>query len=111
MKDGLPLAPPTVDIAGFAVLPNRRHVPRDRPPASNLPGVVGGSAAHVVAAIPLPDAPHKGLALERERSHVACDTVIYVGNDEPDEDVFQIDRPGQLLSIRVGRRRHVRDRR
>ena len=25
--------------------------------------------------------------------------------DETDEDVFQIDRPGQLLSIRVGRKR------
>ena len=53
VKDGLPLAPPTFEIARFAVLPNRRHMPRDRPPASNLPGVVGGSAAHVVAAIGL----------------------------------------------------------
>jgi trehalose 6-phosphate phosphatase len=53
----------------------------------------------------VPNAPHKGLALERERSHFACDTVIYVGDDETDEDVFQLDRPGQLLSVRVGRRR------
>ena len=53
----------------------------------------------------VPDAPHKGLALERERSHFACDTVLYVGDDETDEDVFQLDRPGQLLSIRVGRKR------
>jgi trehalose 6-phosphate phosphatase len=53
----------------------------------------------------LPDAPHKGLALERECSHVACDTAIYVGDDETDEDVFQLDRPGRLLSIRVGRKR------
>lgn len=53
----------------------------------------------------VPDAPHKGLALERERSHFACDTVIYVGDDETDEDVFQLDRPGRLLSIRVGRKR------
>ena len=42
---------------------------------------------------------------ERERSHFACDTVIYVGDDETDEDVFQLNRPGQLLSIRVGRKR------
>jgi trehalose 6-phosphate phosphatase len=53
----------------------------------------------------VPGAPHKGLALERERTHFACDTVIYVGDDETDEDVFQIDRPGQLLSVRVGRRK------
>ena len=37
----------------------------------------------------VPDAPHKGLALERERAHFACDTVIYVGDDETDEDVFR----------------------
>jgi trehalose 6-phosphate phosphatase len=53
----------------------------------------------------VPDAPHKGLAVERERLHFACDTVIYVGDDETDEDVFQIDRPGQLLSVRVGLKR------
>jgi trehalose 6-phosphate phosphatase len=53
----------------------------------------------------VPDAAHKGLALERECARFACDTVIYVGDDETDEDVFQLDRPGRLLSIRVGRRR------
>ena len=64
--------------------------------------LVGGK---LVVNFLVPDAPHKGLAMERERSHFACDTVIYVGDDETDEDVFQIDRPGQLLSIRVGRKR------
>ncbi|OFW26846.1 MAG: trehalose-phosphatase [Acidobacteria bacterium RIFCSPLOWO2_02_FULL_65_29] len=63
--------------------------------------IVGGK---LVVNFLVPDAPHKGLALERERSHFACDTVIYVGDDETDEDVFQLDRPGQLLSIRVGRK-------
>ena len=53
VQDGLPLSPPALEIAWFAVLPNRRDVPRDRPPAPDLPRVVGGSAAHVVAAIPL----------------------------------------------------------
>ena len=53
MKDGLSLPPPTFEIPRFAVLANRRHVSGDRTPASNLPDVVGGSAAHVVAAIPL----------------------------------------------------------
>ena len=64
--------------------------------------LVGGK---LVVNFLVPDAPHKGLALERERVHFACDTVIYVGDDETDEDVFQIDRPGQVLSIRVGRKR------
>jgi trehalose 6-phosphate phosphatase len=64
--------------------------------------VIGGKLAINLV---VPDAPHKGLALERERSRFACDTVIYVGDDETDEDVFQLDRPGQLLAIRVGRKR------
>jgi trehalose 6-phosphate phosphatase len=64
--------------------------------------VIGGKLA---VNFLVPNAPHKGLALERERAHFACDTVIYVGDDETDEDVFQLDRPGRLLSIRVGRNR------
>jgi trehalose 6-phosphate phosphatase len=50
-------------------------------------------------------APHKGMALERERALLKCDTAIYVGDDETDEDVFALDQPGQLLTIRVGQRR------
>ena len=47
-------------------------------------------------------APHKGLALERARTRLGCDTAIYVGDDETDEDVFALDQPGQLLTVRVG---------
>jgi trehalose 6-phosphate phosphatase len=54
------------------------------------------------------DAPHKGMALERERSRLFCDTAIYVGDDETDEDVFALDQPGRLLSIRVGRKEDSR---
>jgi trehalose 6-phosphate phosphatase len=49
-------------------------------------------------------APHKGLALETARARLGCDTAVYVGDDETDEDVFALDQPGQLLSIRVGRK-------
>jgi trehalose 6-phosphate phosphatase len=63
--------------------------------------IIGGK---LVVNVVVSDAPHKGLALERERSHFGCDTVIYVGDDETDEDVFQLDRPGRLLSVRVGRK-------
>jgi trehalose 6-phosphate phosphatase len=48
-------------------------------------------------------APHKGDALLRLRSKEGADTAIYVGDDETDEDVFQLDQPGRLLSVRVGR--------
>jgi trehalose 6-phosphate phosphatase len=50
-------------------------------------------------------APHKGMALERERNRLGCDTAVYVGDDETDEDVFALDQPRQLLAIRVGRAR------
>lgn len=64
--------------------------------------MVGGKC--VVSLLP-PDAPHKGMALERLRRRFGCDTAIYVGDDETDEDVFQLERPGRLLGIRVGRGR------
>jgi trehalose 6-phosphate phosphatase len=51
------------------------------------------------------DAPHKGIALEKARARFGCDTAIYVGDDETDEDVFALDQPGRLLSIRVGESR------
>jgi trehalose 6-phosphate phosphatase len=47
-------------------------------------------------------APHKGLALLRERQRQSCDTALYVGDDLTDEDVFGLDEPGRLLAIRVG---------
>jgi len=46
-------------------------------------------------------APHKGLALQAARDRLGCDTAIYVGDDEADEDVFSLDEPGRLLAIRV----------
>lgn len=64
--------------------------------------VIGGK--QVVNILPK-DAPHKGIALERERERLHCDTAIYVGDDETDEDVFSLDQPGRLLTVRVGAKR------
>jgi trehalose 6-phosphate phosphatase len=50
-------------------------------------------------------APHKGMALLRERDRLRCDTALYVGDDVTDEDVFGLDEPGRLLTIRVGPKR------
>ena len=61
--------------------------------------VIGGK--QVMNVLPL-GAPHKGMALERERERLGCDTAFYVGDDETDEDVFSLDRPGRLLTVRVG---------
>jgi trehalose 6-phosphate phosphatase len=54
----------------------------------------------------LPDgAPHKGIALEELRAREGADTAVFVGDDVTDEDVFELDRPGKLLGIRVGQSR------
>ncbi|MEO5762222.1 MAG: trehalose-phosphatase [Vicinamibacteria bacterium] len=70
--------------------------------ASKLESIrlIGG--IEVVNVVPS-DAPHKGIALERERARLHCDTAIYVGDDVTDEDVFALDQPGRLLSVRVGK--------
>jgi trehalose 6-phosphate phosphatase len=64
--------------------------------------LVGGK--QVVNVLPV-GAPHKGFALEKARDRLRCDTAIYVGDDETDEDVFGLDQPGRLLSVRVGAKR------
>lgn len=64
--------------------------------------IVGGK--QVVNILPH-GAPHKGVALERERERLHCDTALYIGDDETDEDVFALDEPGRLLTIRVGAKR------
>ncbi|MBI2187537.1 MAG: trehalose-phosphatase [Acidobacteria bacterium] len=46
--------------------------------------------------------PNKGIALQRARRVFACDTAIYAGDDETDEDAFQSGGPEELLSIKVG---------
>jgi len=61
--------------------------------------IIGGK--QVVNVLP-PGAPHKGVALERERDRLGCDTAFFVGDDETDEDVFALDRPGRILTVRVG---------
>jgi len=61
--------------------------------------LVGGK--QVVNVLPV-GAPHKGFALEKARDRLRCDTAIYVGDDETDEDVFGLVQPGRLLAVRVG---------
>jgi trehalose-phosphatase len=44
----------------------------------------------------------KGVAVQKARRMFACDTVIYVGDDDTDEDAFASAPPERLLAIRVG---------
>lgn len=64
--------------------------------------IIGGK--QVVNMLPR-GAPHKGLALEATRERLGCDTAVYVGDDDTDEDVFAMEQPGRLLAIRVGDKR------
>jgi trehalose 6-phosphate phosphatase len=48
-------------------------------------------------------APNKGDALLALRARTRTDVALYVGDDVTDEDVFRLDQPGRLLSVRVGR--------
>jgi trehalose 6-phosphate phosphatase len=69
--------------------------------AATLDGVRVIGGAQVVNLLPK-GAPHKGIALEKERQRLGCDTAIYVGDDETDEDVFALTQPKRFLTIRVG---------
>jgi trehalose 6-phosphate phosphatase len=64
--------------------------------------VIGGKNAFSL----LPrDAPHKGSALVRARRLLGCETAIYIGDDDTDEDAFALARTDRVLAIRVGRAR------
>jgi trehalose 6-phosphate phosphatase len=60
---------------------------------------LGGSDA--VSVLPAGGAD-KGVALQQARRQFACDTAIYVGDDDTDETAFGSDREGRLLAIRIG---------
>lgn len=48
-------------------------------------------------------ARNKGDILLELRDNEPADVALYVGDDVTDEDVFTIDQPGRLLSMRVGK--------
>ena len=61
--------------------------------------VIGGKqVVNLVAA----RAPDKGEALAVERVRLGCNWVLYLGDDENDEDAFALD--GNIVPVRVGRK-------
>jgi len=61
--------------------------------------LVGGKK--VVNLIPA-EAPDKGRALMAAGARLGCTRAIYTGDDDTDEDVFSLNRPESILTIRVG---------
>ena len=68
---------------------------------ANLPTarVLGGD--HAVNLV-VEGASTKGITLQRVRQSLACETAIYVGDDDTDEDAFASAAPSHLLAIRIG---------
>jgi len=60
-------------------------------------------AGKLVANIVPAGARNKGDILLELREQEPSDVALYIGDDVTDEDVFTIDQPGRLLSIRVGK--------
>jgi trehalose 6-phosphate phosphatase len=67
----------------------------------HLPEIRAIAGSQAVSLLPL-GARHKGVALQEARRLFACDTAVYVGDDETDEDAFMSGEGDRLLSIRVG---------
>jgi trehalose 6-phosphate phosphatase len=66
------------------------------------------SGGKQVVNLVLDRAPDKGKALVAERERLGCNWVLYVGDDENDEDAFALE--GNIVSVRIGRkqRSHAR---
>ncbi|MET0593467.1 MAG: trehalose-phosphatase [Polyangiaceae bacterium] len=60
---------------------------------------IGGK--QVINVVPC-GAPNKGEALMELRAMAEADTALYIGDDVTDEDVFELDEPGRLLTVRIG---------
>ncbi len=50
-------------------------------------------------------APHKGDALAAERDRLQCNWVLYLGDDENDEDAFAL--KGNVVPVRIGRKQRT----
>lgn len=84
------LAPDPLRAAAFA------HAVAVTLPQARLVG--GKCVLNIVPAA----APDKGSALLQELRRTGSPRALFVGDDVTDEDVFRLDLPQQILSIRVG---------
>jgi trehalose 6-phosphate phosphatase len=99
-----------IEDKGFSVTLHYRHARRRDAARRTILRAARGLDARIVGGtlavnLVLPDAPNKGSAVRRECLRIACDTAVFVGDDVTDEDVFRLEKPGRLVSVRVGRKR------
>lgn len=83
-----------------------RNKPRVRAAVRRAAAALGGvrlvAGRQVVNLVPQ-GAPHKGTAVARARRRLGCEAILYVGDDDTDEDVFSLVDRCPLLSVRIGR--------
>ena len=92
----------------FTLALHYRHAPDRHEARARIDDAVRGlrtvraiSGELVVNLVPK-DAPHKGAALLRLIESMVFAAAIYVGDDETDEDVFRLEGPPEVLTVRVG---------
>ena len=115
---GWPSSAHLPDQKGLVIEPKRhsitvhyRHVRDKRRVLELLAEAAHSSATRAPSTVPRPstffpnNGAHKGLALQQACRAFACDTAIYIGDDDTDEDAFASAGPERLLSIRVGTKR------
>lgn len=104
----------TIEDKGYSLAVHYRHAQRPRPARAAIVAagselsevrLVGGK--EVINLVPI-EAPDKGMALQRARAQLRCETAIYVGDDDTDEDVFGLGQPERLLTVRIGFKRSSR---
>ena len=96
-----------VEDKGLSVAVHYRQFPRKAEArhrilmaAQKLEGVQIFGGKQVVNLVEV-DAPTKRTALAAERDRLQCEWVLYVGDDENDEDAFAMD--GKTVPVRVGK--------
>jgi trehalose 6-phosphate phosphatase len=69
---------------------------------SRLPVPMRSIPGKLVLSLLPAGAPNKGDALVNLREQAGADTALFVGDDLTDEDIFALDQPGRLQTIRIG---------
>jgi len=102
--DGLEL-----EDKGYSLAVHYRHSPQKRAARQAIARAVSALAVpmrvvpgKLVANIVPASAMNKGDALLSLRQSLGATMALYVGDDVTDEDVFRLNEPGRILTVRVG---------
>ncbi len=97
-----------IEDKAYSVTIHYRHAPDKaqavaaiRAAVGELSGARAIGAQQAISVLPA-QAAGKGAALERTCRLLACETAIYVGDDETDEEAFSAIGAAKLIAVRVG---------